>query len=377
MACTSSCGRTAGESSVDEAACRASRTACAHVCPQAMAPGLSGERRAVIAGIVLGEDEGLSDGLRANFRASGLYHLLAVSGQNVALIAGGAMMLVWLIGLSRFVGQIVALVAIGGYVLAVGWQPSVVRAGVAGALASLAWLASRPSDRWCFLLARRGSLARVEPVLAPGRWLPAVVRGRRGDLRRRPSPPADARRVSGASLARRSGRDLGACGLATAPILLAAVRVVPLYSIPANALAAPVVAPLLGIALITAVVAPVAPPLAAVARLGRTAGWPRTSRCALGWSAGCRMQRIPLMPRSRSPRSFSAPPISSLGSAARGGGRARRSPRSRLHRGGCVSSGSAHRRLRRAAHHVPGRRPGRRGTDPGPGRSGPGRRRAA
>lgn len=59
-----------------------------------MAPGLRGERRAVIAGIVLGEDEGLSEELRANFRASGLYHLLAVSGQNVALIAAGAMMLV-------------------------------------------------------------------------------------------------------------------------------------------------------------------------------------------------------------------------------------------------------------------------------------------
>jgi competence protein ComEC len=117
-----------------------------------MAPGLHGERRAVIAGIVLGEDEGLSEGLRADFRASGLYHLLAVSGQNVALIAGGAILLVYLIGLSRFVGQLVALAAIGGYVLAVGWQPSVVRAGVAGALASLAWLASRPSDRWYFLL---------------------------------------------------------------------------------------------------------------------------------------------------------------------------------------------------------------------------------
>ena len=57
-----------------------------------MAPGLAGERRAVIAGIVLGEDEGLSESLRERFRASGLYHLLAVSGQNVALIAGGALL---------------------------------------------------------------------------------------------------------------------------------------------------------------------------------------------------------------------------------------------------------------------------------------------
>ena len=119
---------------------------------RSMAPGLGGERRAVIAGIVRGEDEGLSESLRERFRASGLYHLLAVSGQNVALIAGGALLFAYLIGASRVLGEIFALGAIGSYVLAVGWQPSVVRAGIAGALASLAWLAARPRDRWYFLL---------------------------------------------------------------------------------------------------------------------------------------------------------------------------------------------------------------------------------
>ena len=44
------------------------------------------------------------------------------------------------------------LVSILGYVLAVGWQPSIVRAGVAGLLASLAWLTARPRERWHFLL---------------------------------------------------------------------------------------------------------------------------------------------------------------------------------------------------------------------------------
>jgi predicted membrane metal-binding protein len=42
-----------------------------------MAPGLDGERRAVVAGIVLGEDEGLDADLQDAFRASGLYHLLS------------------------------------------------------------------------------------------------------------------------------------------------------------------------------------------------------------------------------------------------------------------------------------------------------------
>ena len=55
--------------------------------------------------------------------------------------------LAWLVGLSRFCGQLGALASIGAYVLAVGAQPSVVRAGVSGALGSLAWLAARSADR--------------------------------------------------------------------------------------------------------------------------------------------------------------------------------------------------------------------------------------
>jgi competence protein ComEC len=44
---------------------------------RSLAPGLTGERRAVLEGIVLGEDQDLSPGLRDAFRASGLYHLLS------------------------------------------------------------------------------------------------------------------------------------------------------------------------------------------------------------------------------------------------------------------------------------------------------------
>jgi competence protein ComEC len=40
------------------------------------ARGLTGERRGIVEGVVLGDDAGLSDGLRRDFRTSGLYHLL-------------------------------------------------------------------------------------------------------------------------------------------------------------------------------------------------------------------------------------------------------------------------------------------------------------
>ena len=122
----------------------------AHVA-RAIAPGLDGERHAVLAGIVLGEDEGLTDELRDDFKASGLYHLLAVSGQNITFLALGVLGLAWLLGIPRLAAEVAAIGAIAAYVLAVGWQPSVVRAGVAGGLASLAWLLSRPRDRWHFL----------------------------------------------------------------------------------------------------------------------------------------------------------------------------------------------------------------------------------
>ncbi|HKO75088.1 MAG TPA: ComEC/Rec2 family competence protein, partial [Gaiellaceae bacterium] len=137
---------------------------------RSLARGLSGERRAVIAAVVLGEDEGLSPTLRDDFRASGLYHLLAVSGQNVAYVVAGMLALAWLLGISRWIGEVGALIAVGGYLMAVGWQPSVVRAGVAGGLASLAWLAGRARDRWYFLLVGAAVLLAWNPysLLEPG-----------------------------------------------------------------------------------------------------------------------------------------------------------------------------------------------------------------
>jgi predicted membrane metal-binding protein len=46
---------------------------------RAVGRGTSGVRRAVVLGVVLGEDEDLSASARSDFRASGLYHLLSVS----------------------------------------------------------------------------------------------------------------------------------------------------------------------------------------------------------------------------------------------------------------------------------------------------------
>lgn len=236
-----------------------------------IAPGLHGERRGIVEGVVLGDEQSLSDTLRQRFRGSGLYHLLAVSGQNVVLVAGGALALAWLLGLPRWFGQIGALAAIGAYVLAVGAQPSVVRAGVSGALVSLAWLAARPADRWHFCLLGALVLLAWNPytLLDPGFQLsfaavvaifvsvPRLLRLFEGY----PLPTALAGAVAVST----------ACGLATAPILWLQFHSLPLLTVPANALAAPAMPALLGLAFAAAVVAPVSPPAAtAIAWLN---GW--------------------------------------------------------------------------------------------------------
>jgi competence protein ComEC len=230
----------------------------------AVASGLHGERRGVLLGVVLGDEQGLSDRLRTDFRASGLYHLLAVSGQNVMLVAAGALTLAWLLGIPRWVGQVGALMSIFSYVLAVGPQPSVLRAGVAGALGSLAWLTGRSPDQWYFLLLGGLALLAWNPyavfdagfqlsfaavvaifVLAPriATWLEGY-----------PLP----------GLLREPVAISTACGVATAPILWFQFHAIPLLAVPANAAAAPAVVPLLGFAMAAAVVHPLAPGVGAL-----------------------------------------------------------------------------------------------------------------
>jgi competence protein ComEC len=238
---------------------------------RSVARGLHGERAALLKGIVLGDDGGLSDNLRQRFRASGLYHLLAVSGQNVALVAVGALALAWLLGLSRGFGEVAALLSIGAYVLAVGPQPSVIRAGIAGALASLAWLSARMADRWHFLLLGALALLAWNPytLYDAGFQLSFVAVAAIFVL-----VPRLERMLEGYPMPRWLREAVAvsaACGLATAPVMWIQFHAVSLLTIPANALAAPAMVPLLGLAFASAAVAPLVPPAASA--LAWINGW--------------------------------------------------------------------------------------------------------
>jgi competence protein ComEC len=242
---------------------------------RAVTRGTGGVRRALVLGVVLGEDEGLPERVRLDFRASGLAHLLSVSGQNVAFIVAGVFGLGWLLRVPRTTRELLAIAAIGVYVLAVGWQPSVVRAGVAGALASLAWLVARPVDRWHFLAWGALVLLAWSPtsLLEPGFQLSFVaVAGIFVGLPR-------ARTVAEGYPVPRTVADAIAvalvCGLATAPIVLVHFGQAPAYTVVANALAFPAMPTVLGLGLLAAAADPISPEAAtALAWLaGLAAAW--------------------------------------------------------------------------------------------------------
>jgi competence protein ComEC len=280
-----------------------------------IAPGLEGERRAVVAGVVLGEDEGLDSELQERFRASGLYHLLAVSGQNIAYVVAGVLLAAWVVGIPRWSAHLVSVAAVLGYVAAVGWQPSVVRAGVAGVLASLAWLASRPSDRWYFFLLGACVLLAWNPrsALEPGFQLSfAAVAAIFVAV------PRLERVLDGYPLPRRLAAIVAvaaACGGVTAPILWLHFGAVPVYSVLANALAEPVVAPLLGGALAASAVHPVLPQVAAA--LAWANGW---LAAYLAWCA----RAVGGLPHAQVSSWTALLGLAALGSAALGLARARR-----------------------------------------------------
>jgi len=242
----------------------------AHV-EETLARGTTGERRQLLAGIVLGEDSAIDRELRDAFQASGLMHLLAVSGQNVAIVAFGVVLAARILGLGRLAGEALAIAVVLSYALAVGWQPSVVRAAVAGVLASLAWLVARPRDRWHALAV--GALVLLV-------WMPqsALEPGFQLSFAAVATIFLVVPRLSGVPEAYPVPRGLwdvlvvaAACGLVTAPIVWLHFGQVALWTVPANVAAEPAMPPLISLSLAAAAVEPLSPGVATA--LAWLAGW--------------------------------------------------------------------------------------------------------
>lgn len=95
-------------------------------------------QRALVPALVDGDDSGLDPDLADDFRATGLTHLLAVSGTNLTLVAGFLLVLARWCGVRGRWLYLVGALGIVGFVLLARGEPSVLRAAAMGTVALLA-----------------------------------------------------------------------------------------------------------------------------------------------------------------------------------------------------------------------------------------------
>ncbi len=121
------------------------------------------DRRPLYLGMVMGDDRELSEVRQFRFRAAGLSHLTAVSGQNVAFVIAVAAP-----GLARLGRRSRAVATLGllvGVVLVTRADPSVLRASVMAALAVVAVATGRVAPAVRVLAATVTVLLLVDPLL--------------------------------------------------------------------------------------------------------------------------------------------------------------------------------------------------------------------
>ncbi|HEY4779963.1 MAG TPA: ComEC/Rec2 family competence protein, partial [Solirubrobacterales bacterium] len=128
--------------------------------------GMPARETELARGFVLGDDEGIDAQTKEDFRRAGLSHLLAVSGQNVTLLALLAMPLMAALGIPLRERLVWVLGLIVVYVPLAGAGPSIQRAGVMGAVGVVATLSGRRASRLYALLLALGVTLAVDPGVA-------------------------------------------------------------------------------------------------------------------------------------------------------------------------------------------------------------------
>lgn len=222
-----------------------------------IARGLSPGSAALARGMVLGQDEAIDPAVRDDFRASGLAHVLAVSGQNVMLLVALAFPVLAALRVPRPARIAIAVGLIVLYVPLAGAGPSLQRAGVAGAASLVALAASRPSSRWHALLLAAVVTLAVNPRAAedPGWQLSfaAVV----GILVLAPGVRS---LLSGLPRLLAEGIAITVSAtLATGPLLAHHFGEVSVASLPANVVALPLIAPIMWLGMVRALLGQGAP----------------------------------------------------------------------------------------------------------------------
>lgn len=204
------------------------------------AVSLGRQRQSLLAGLVYGDDRTQSAVVAADFAGSGLTHLLAVSGSNVAFVIVIAGPLLRRFGFrGRFIATLIVLFV---FATMTRYEPSVMRASTMAAVAAWAVVRGRPAASVRVLALALIALVVIDPAIArslgfqlslaasagivtAARPIASVVPG--------PRPFADAVGVTTAAQ------------LAVSPLIVVAFGDLPVAALPANLLAGPMAGPVM------------------------------------------------------------------------------------------------------------------------------------
>ena len=201
---------------------------------------LSDRHASLLAGLTLGDDRDQPADMTDAFRAAGLTHILAVSGQNVAFV-----MVLVAPALSRLrfgPRLVITLAVLAGFALVTRFEPSVLRATAMAAVAATGTALGRPASTVRVLALGVSGILLVDPLLATSLGFQLSVAGAAGIVvgaaRLEPALPGPRWLAAPVSVTL-------AAQLAVAPLLVAAFDAVPVASLPANLLALPAAGPVM------------------------------------------------------------------------------------------------------------------------------------
>jgi competence protein ComEC len=233
----------------------------------ALGYGLRPQEAAVVRGMVLGDRSLIPEDLEEAFQRSGITHVLAISGQHVAVLAAVIYFALRAFALPATVRICATLILIWLYILVAGAPPSAIRAGVVATFVLAARLFGRQVSPLHFMTTMLAAVLAYNPLLVYNtgfqlsvaavfgilllrKPLKSLVEGTLLRPFKKPGPISNLLSVSLAAQ------------IATAPIVAASFDEVSVIGALTNLVAVPLSGPILTLGLLGSVFGNVAPVLA-------------------------------------------------------------------------------------------------------------------
>lgn len=213
----------------------------------------------LVPALVVGDTDGLTPQLVGDFESAGLAHLLAVSGTNLAVVCVAMLLLLRTLRAGPRTAAAGAMLALIGFVVLAGPEPSVLRAGVMGAVGLLALAVGRERAALPALGVAVIVLVLWDPAMAVSIGFALSVLATAALVL---IAPRWSDRLASRGVPRGLAEALAvpaAAHLVTAPVVAGFAGEVSVVAVLANLLAAPVVAPATVFGVLAAVVGPLAP----------------------------------------------------------------------------------------------------------------------